>query len=163
MGGYCFGIPMLIQRRKLDERTINLHSLPSIKADDDAVRLEKDVMIRLLESLRNGVQLPFVRTGVVRLRFSRNGAHEVSVYTEREADDLDRFLNVRFPVASLFAGINGRDTNLFLLLAVRRLVELREQNLAGVLCPSQEINHLLLGLRNGFAFVLQGSDAFGEE
>jgi hypothetical protein len=38
MGGYCFGIPMLIQRRKLDERTINLHSLPSIEAADDTVR-----------------------------------------------------------------------------------------------------------------------------
>jgi hypothetical protein len=38
MGGYCFGIPMLVQRRKLDEGTINLHSFPSIEADDDAVR-----------------------------------------------------------------------------------------------------------------------------
>ena len=81
------------------------------------------------------------------------------MYTEGETHDVDSLLNVGLPVASFLAVANGGDTYILELLTVGRLGELREERFAGVGCTGEEVNHLLLGLLNGLAFLLQRGDA----
>ena len=115
---------MLVERGELNEWTIYMHSIPSVVADNYPMRHEKNIMVWLLKGLRDGVQFALVRTGVVGLRFSRNGAYEIRVNAQGEAHDVDSLLDVRFPVPTLFAGGNGGDADFLLLFAIGRLVEL---------------------------------------
>ena len=61
---------MFIEGRKLNEWNINCYILPSVELDKYAMNGEKQVVIRLLESLCDCVQLALVRAGVIGLRFA---------------------------------------------------------------------------------------------
>ncbi len=54
------------------ERHEGFNAFPAVEADNDAVDGEKKVVIRLLESLGDGVKLALVRAAVVRLRLARH-------------------------------------------------------------------------------------------
>ena len=43
-----------------------------VEADEELVGIEKQIMVGLLQGLRDGVQLALVRAGVVRLALARH-------------------------------------------------------------------------------------------
>ena len=49
----CIGV--FVQRCKLDERHLDVYSLPSVKADYDTMDGEKQIVIRFLQGLGDGV------------------------------------------------------------------------------------------------------------
>lgn len=51
---------VLIKRSKLNERTVGRYVLPFIEAHYHSVNAEEKVVIRLLQSLGDGVKLAFV-------------------------------------------------------------------------------------------------------
>lgn len=58
-------IPILIQRGELDERCFGKDIVPAIEADDDTVRHEHEIMVRLLKGLGDRVEFTFVRARIV--------------------------------------------------------------------------------------------------
>ena len=63
---------MLIERSELDEGACGECTIPMIEADEELMRIEKQIMVGLLQGLRNGVQFPLIRAGVVRLALAGN-------------------------------------------------------------------------------------------
>ncbi len=61
----------------MDKWYKGLHAFPAVEADYDAVNGEKEVVVRFLKGLGDGVKLPFVGAGVVCLRLAGHGAYEV--------------------------------------------------------------------------------------
>lgn len=124
---------------------------------------KEQVVIRLLQRLSDGVKLALVRARVVRLGFARHRADKVTMHTHSEANHIDCFLNVGFPVAALLAVINLVDYNVVLFLAVGRDVESREPGFAAVLGAGEEVENLLfLGDDTRLLFAAVG-DALGTE
>ena len=124
---------------------------------------EEQVVIRFLQGLGYGVKLALVRARVVRLGFARHRADKVTMHTHSEANHIDCFLNVGFPVAALLAVINLVDYNVVLFLAVGRDVESREPGFAAVLGAGEEVENLLfLGDDTRLLFAAVG-DALGTE
>ena len=80
---------------------------------------KEKVVIRLLQSLGDGVKLSLVAAGVVGLRLARHRADEVRMDSHREAHHVDGFNNVRRPVATLLVRLDLVDYHVMLLLAVR--------------------------------------------
>lgn len=105
---------------------------------------EKQVVIRLLESLCDGVKLALVRAGVVGLSLAGDGADKITMHTHSKAYHIDCFLNVGLPVAALLGVVNLVDDDIVLLLAVGRDVERGEPGFAAVLRACQEVKDSLL-------------------
>ena len=110
------------------------------------MRQEQQIVIRFLQGLGDCVQLPFVRTGVVRLGLARNRSNEVGMDAQGKALHVDSFLMVAFPIAALLAVIDAVDNHIVLLLAVRRNIEGREPHLSGVLRSGKKLDDALLFL-----------------
>ena len=85
---------MFVECRELYERHIDFAALPAVEADDHLMDGEKQVVIRLLQGLSDGVKLAFVAAAVVSLRLAGHRAHEVRVYAHGEADHVHGLLNV---------------------------------------------------------------------
>ena len=63
-------------------------------------------MVRLLQSLGDGVKLSLVAAGVIGLRLAWHRAYVVGVYTHGKAHHVDGFYNVRSPVATLLVSLD---------------------------------------------------------
>lgn len=124
---------------------------------------EKEVVIRLLEGLGDGVKLALVAAGVVGLRLAGHGAYEVGVDAQGEAYHIDGLLYVALPVAALLVGIYLIDYDVVLHVAVGVDVEGAEPYLAGVLRAGEEVEYAPLFLDD--ARLLPGAvgDALGLE
>ncbi len=124
---------------------------------------EKEVVIRLLQSLGDGVKLALVGAGVVGLRLAGHGAYEVGVDAQGEAYHIDGLLYVALPVAALLVGIYLVDYDVVLHVAVGVDVEGAEPYLAGVLRAGEEVEYAPLFLDD--ARLLPGAvgDALGFE
>ena len=112
-------ILVLVEGGELDEGAVRCDVRPLVEADDKAVDGKEKVVIRLLESLGDGVKLAFVRAGVVGLCLAGDRADEVRVDAHGEAHHVDRLDDVRSPVAALLVSLDLVDDNVVLLLAVR--------------------------------------------
>ena len=67
-----FGILVFIQGSELDEGARRKCLIPVVEADEELMRIEKQIMVGLLQGLRNGVQFALIRAGVVRLALAGN-------------------------------------------------------------------------------------------
>jgi len=83
---YLLRVAMLVQGGELDERDIDFAALPAVEADDHLMDGEKQVVIRLLQGLGDGVKLALVAAAVVSLRLAGHRTHKVRVYAHGEAD-----------------------------------------------------------------------------
>ena len=79
---------------------------------------KEKVVVRLLQSMGDGVKLALVAAGVVGLRLAWHRADEVGVDTHGKAHHVDGFDNVRSPVATLLIRLDLVDDHIMLLLAV---------------------------------------------
>ena len=70
--GYTFSIHVLVECRELYERHIDFAALPAVEAYDHLMDGEKQVVIRLLQGLGDGVKLALVAAAVVGLRLARH-------------------------------------------------------------------------------------------
>ena len=65
-----FSILVFIERGELDEWAIGRYVLPFIEADYQSVNGKEKVVVRLLQSLGDGVKLSLVAAGVIGLRLA---------------------------------------------------------------------------------------------
>ena len=63
---------MLIQCGQLDEGARRKCLIPVVEADEELMRIEKQIMVGLLQGLRDGIKFPLIRAGVVRLALAGN-------------------------------------------------------------------------------------------
>ncbi len=124
---------------------------------------KKEVVIRFLQSLGDGVKLALVGAGIVGLRLAGHGAYEVGVDAQGEAYHIDGLLYVALPVAALLVGIYLVDYDVVLHVAVGVDIEGAEPYLAGVLRAGEEVEYAPLFLDD--ARLLPGAvgDALGFE
>ncbi len=87
-------IAMLIEQGELDERHIDFAALPAVETDNHLMHGEKQVVIRLLQGLGDGVQLALVAAAVVGLRLARHTADKVTMHTHSKAEHIHGLLNV---------------------------------------------------------------------
>ena len=92
---------ILIERGELDEWAVRLDRCPLVETDDQSVNGKEKVVVRLLQSLCDGVKLSLVAAKVIGLRLAWNRAYEVGVNAHGKAHHVDGFDNVRRPVATL--------------------------------------------------------------
>ena len=135
---------VLVEGGELDEWAVRLDRCPFVEADDQSVNGKKEVVVRLLQSLGDGVKLALVAAGVVGLRLARHRAYEVGVYTHGKAHHVNGFDNVRRPVATFFVRLDLVDDHVMLLLAVGRNIERRKKYLSAVLHASEEVDDVVL-------------------
>ena len=109
---------IFIERGELDEWAVRRYVLPFIEADYQSVNGKEKVVVRLLQSMGDGVKLALVVAGVVGLRLAWHRAYEVGVYTHGKAHHVDGFDNVRRPVATLLIRLDLVDYHVVLLLTV---------------------------------------------
>ena len=138
------GILVLVERGELDKGAVGADRCPVVEADDESVDVEEEVVVRLLESLCDGVQLTLVAAAVVGLRLARHRANEVGVNAHGEAHHIYGFYDVRSPVAALLVRLNLVYNHVMLLLAVGRHIERGEEHLAAVLHASEEVDDVVL-------------------
>ena len=124
---------------------------------------EKEVVIRFLQSLGDGVKLALVAAGVVGLRLAGHGAYEVGVNAQGKAYHIDGLLYVALPVATLLVGIYLIDYDVVLHVAVGVDVESAEPYLAGVLGPGEEVEDASLFLDDTRLLAGAVGDALGLE
>ena len=110
---------ILIERGELDEWAVRLDRCPFVEVDDQAMDVKEEVVVRLLQSLGDGVKLALVAAGVIGLRLARRRADEVRMYSHGEAHHVDGFDNVRSPVATFLVRLDLVDDNVMLLFSVR--------------------------------------------
>ena len=67
---------ILIERSELDEWAVRLDRCPLVETDDQSVNGKEKVVVRLLQSLGDGVKLSLVAAGVIGLRLAWHRAHE---------------------------------------------------------------------------------------
>lgn len=163
VGGYCLCVLVFVQCGELDKWDNGLYAFPTVEAADDTVDGEKQVVIRFLQSLGDGVKLSLVGAGVVGLRLAGHGAYEVGVDAQGEAYHIDGLLYVALPIAALLVGIYLVDYDVMLHVAVGVDVKGAEPYLAGVLGPGEEVEYAPLFLDD--ARLLPGAvgDALGFE
>ena len=70
--GHFLYVAVLVEGRELNERHIDFTALPAVEADNHLMDGEKQVVIRLLQGLGDGVKLALVAAAVVGLRFARH-------------------------------------------------------------------------------------------
>ena len=63
---------MFIQSSELDEGARRKCIISVVEGDEELMRIEKQIMVGLLQGLRNGVQFTLIRAGVVRLALAGN-------------------------------------------------------------------------------------------
>ena len=124
---------------------------------------EKQVVIRLLECLCDGVEFSFVGAGIVRLRLAGHTAHKITMHTHSKAEHIHGLLNVGAPVTSLLGVINFVDDHIVLLLAVGRNVERGEPGFAAVLRPGEEVENALLLLHDALLLLAAVGDSLTAE
>ena len=122
---------------------------------------KEQVVVRLLEGLRDGVKLALVRAGIVALTLARNRADKIAMHTHGKANHIDCFLNVGLPVATLLGIVNLVDNHVVLLPAVGGDVESREPGFAAVLRTGQEVENRLLFLDYALLLFSAVGDALG--
>ena len=154
---------IFIERGELDEWAVRLDCCPLVKADDQSVNGKEKVVVRLLQSLCDGVKLSLVAAGVIGLRLARHRAYEVRVYTHGKAHHVDGFDNVRRPVATLLVRLDLVDYHVMLLLAVGRNIERRKKYLSAVLHASEEVDDVVLLLVNTLLLLDTVSNALDLE
>lgn len=110
---------IFIERGELDEWAIGRYVLPFIEADYQSVNGKEKVVVRLLQSLGDGVKLSLVAAGVVSLRLAWHRADEVGMDAHGEAHHIDGFDDVRRPIATLLIRLDFVDDHVVLLLAIR--------------------------------------------
>ena len=71
---------MLIKCRKLHKGANGFHTFPPIKANDNSMDGEKQVVIRLLECLCYCVEFSFVGAGIVGLRLAGHTADKITMH-----------------------------------------------------------------------------------
>ena len=109
---------ILIERGELDEWAVWLDRCPFVETDDQSVNGKEEVVVRLLQSLSDGVKLTLVAAGVIGLRLAWYRADEVRMDSHGKAHHIDGFYNVRSPVATLLVRLDLVDDHVVLLLAV---------------------------------------------
>ena len=109
---------ILIERGELDEWAVRLDRSPLVETDDQTVNGKEEVVVRLLQSLGDGVKLSLVATRVIGLRLAWHRADEVGMDSHGEAHHIDGFDNVRSPVATFFVRLNLVDDHIMLLLTI---------------------------------------------
>ena len=124
---------------------------------------EKQVVIRLLQSLCDCVEFALVRTAVVGLSLTGHRANQVTMHTQSKANHIDCFLNVGGIVAALFCVVNLVDDNIVLLLAVGGDIESGKPCFAAILSPGQEIQNGLLLLDDALLLLASVGDTLGTE
>ena len=124
---------------------------------------KEKVVVRLLQSLGDGVKLSLVAAGVIGLRLAWHRAYEVGVYTHGKAHHVDGFDNVRRPVATLLVRLDLVDYHVMLLLAVGRNIERRKKHLSAVLHASEEVDDVVLLLVDTFLLLDTIRDALDLE
>ena len=134
-----------------------------VEADEELVGIEKQIMVGLLQGLRDGVQLALVRARVVRLALAGHRTYEVRVYAHGKADDVDGFLDVRFPVASLLGIIDAFDEDIVVLISIGIDTERREPCFAGILGAGKEVDYALLFLFDALHPLDRVGYTFGTE
>lgn len=144
---------ILIERGELDEWAVRLDRCPLVKADNQSVNGKEKVVVRLLQSLGDGVKLSLVAAGVIGLRLARHRAYDVRMDTHGEAHHVDGFDNVRSPVATLLIRLNLVDYHVMLLLTIGRNIERGEEHLAAVLHASEEVDDVVLLLVDTFLLL----------
>lgn len=109
---------ILIERGELDEWAVRLDRCPLVETDDQSVNGEEEVVVRLLQSMGDGVKLALVAAGVVGLRLAWHRADEVGVDTHGKAHHIYGFDDVRRPIATLLIRLDFVDDHVVLLLTV---------------------------------------------
>ena len=79
---------------------------------------KEKVVVRLLQSLGDGVKFSLVAAGVIGLRLAWHRAYEVGVDAHGKAHHVDGFDNVRRPVATFFVRLDLVDDHIMLLLTI---------------------------------------------
>ena len=135
----------------------------AIKANDNSMDGEKQVVIRLLECLCYSVEFSFVGAGIVGLRLAGHTSDKITMHAHSKAEHIYGLLNVGAPVATLLAVVNLVDDHIVLLLAVGRYVERGEPGFAAVLRPGKEVENALLLLHDAFLLLAAVGDALASE
>ena len=135
----------------------------AIKANDNSMDGEKQVVIRLLECLCYSVEFSFVGAGIVGLRLAGHTSDKITMHSHSKAEHIYGFLNVGAPVTALFGVINFVDDHIVLLLAVGRYVERGEPGFAAVLRSGEEVENALLLLHDAFLLLAAVGDALTAE
>ena len=68
------------------------------------------------------------------------------MYAHGKADDVDCFLNVRFPIAAFLGVVDAFDKDIVVFFPVRVNTEGREPGFTGILCTGKEVDYALLFL-----------------
>lgn len=85
------------------------------------------------------VEFTLVRAAVVRLRLTRDGAHEVRVHAHHEAEHVHRLDDIRAPATSFLVGIYLFDGHIVILASIGRDVERQETGFAAVIHAREEV------------------------
>ena len=105
---------------------------------------KEKVVVRLLQSLCDGVKFSLVAAGVIGLRLAWHRAYEIGVYAHGEAHHIYGFDNVRSPIATLLVRLDLVDDNVVLLLTIGRNIERGEKHLTTVFHTSKEVDDVVL-------------------
>lgn len=74
---YLFRVLVLVQRRKLDKRTVGISPVPPVEPYDQSMHIKQKVVIRLLQGLCNRIKFTLIAARIVRLRLSRHRTRKV--------------------------------------------------------------------------------------
>ena len=80
-----------------------------------------------------------------------------------KTDDVDGFLDVRLPIASLLGIIDAFDEDIVVLISIRVDTEGREPCFAGILGAGKEVDYALLFLFDALHPLDRVGNAFGTE
>lgn len=144
---------ILIERGELDEWAVRLDRCPLVETDDQSVNGEEEVVVRLLQSLCDGVKLSLVAAGVIGLRLAWHRAYEVGMDAHSEAHHIDGFYNVRRPVATLLVRLNLVDDHIMMLLTIGRNIECGEEHFSTIFHASKEVDDVVLLLVDTFLLL----------
>lgn len=154
---------ILIERGELDEWAVRLDCCPLVKADNQSVNGKEKVVVRLLQSLGDGVKLSLVAAGVIGLRLAWHRAYEVGVDAHGKAHHIYGFYNVRSPVATLLIRLDFVNDHVVLLFTIGRNIERGEEHLSAVLHAGEEVDDIVLLLVDTFLLLDTVSNALDFE
>lgn len=144
---------ILIERGELDEWAVRLDRCPLVETDDQSVNGKEKVVVRLLQSMGDGVKLALVAAGVVGLRLTWHRADDVRMDSHGKAHHIDGFDDVRRPVATLLVRLDFVDDHIVLLLTIGRNIERRKKHLTTAFHASKEVDDVVLLLVDTFLLL----------
>ncbi len=154
---------IFIKRGELDEWAVRLDRCPFVETDDQSVNGKEKVVVRLLQSLGDGVKLSLVAAGVIGLRLAWHRAYEVGVDAHGKAHHIYGFHNVRSPVATLLIRLDFVNDHVVLLFTIGRNIERGEEHLSAVLHAGEEVDDVVLLLVDTFLLLDTIRDALDLE